>query len=154
MGTYIGISDDRLLHVRQVARRAQEIAHDVFGWDDTKCREMFVMGFVHDIGYEYAEEQREHENIGGELLRGTEFSYWKEVYHHGRPGSSYQSDELFVLNLADMQTDSRGNRVTVDERLNDIASRYGKDAIQYTTADELAKELHAFSEERGMPFPE
>lgn len=153
MGTYIGISDDRLLHVRGVARRAREIARDVFGWDDAACRDMFTLGFVHDIGYEYAEDQRDHENIGGAILRETGFKYWREVYHHGRPNCDYQSDELFVLNLADMQTDSRGNRVTLDARLADIGERYGHEAIQYTTAAALAEELREFCAGRGLEFP-
>lgn len=50
MDTCIGISDDCLVHVRGVAR---EIPRNVFDWDDASCRDMFTLGFVHDIGYEY-----------------------------------------------------------------------------------------------------
>ena len=87
-------------------------------------------------------------------LRTTGYKYWHEVYHHGRPNYDYQCDELFTLNLADMQTDSRGNRVTLDARLADIGERYGNDAIQYTTAAALAEALREFCAKRGLDFPE
>lgn len=40
-----------------------------------------------------------------------------------------------------MTTDVKGNRVSLAERLEDIASRYGENSSQFEDAQELAKEL-------------
>lgn len=137
----IGLSNDRLLHVRQVAKRAQEISVEIFRWSETKAKAMFILGFLHDVGYAFSSDQRQHEELGGEILRENSYEYWREVYFHGDPDSPYDSDELFVLNLADMQTSSDGRRVTIEERLEDIATRYGKDSSQFTLAQRLANSL-------------
>ena len=69
------------------------------------------------------------------------YKHWREVYYHGNPDSPYDSDELFVLNLADMQTSSDGQRVTIEERLDDIASRYGNNSSQFILARRLAQSI-------------
>lgn len=138
--TTIGISDDRLLHSRAVGRRAAELA-SLLGWSIKRQHQMFVLGFVHDIGYEYATDQRQHETVGGELLRSMGVQDWRAVAEHGDPDVDAMSDELFVINLADMQTDSRGNRVSMRLRLDSIAERYGKYSQQYLRASALASRL-------------
>lgn len=137
----IGISNNRLLHMRQVAARAQEISIEIFGWPEHKARSMFILGFLHDIGYAFSSDQRQHEELGGECLHEIGYKHWREVYYHGNPDSPYDSDELFVLNLADMQTSSGGQRVTMEERLDDIASRYGNDSLQFILAQRLAQSI-------------
>ena len=47
----------------------------------------------------------------------------------------------FLLNIADMQTDAKGNRVSFDERLKDIGDRYGFDSYEYLTARTLVMAL-------------
>lgn len=42
--SYIGITDNRLLHMRAVGRVCHMLARDVFGWDEARCRQMFVLG--------------------------------------------------------------------------------------------------------------
>lgn len=49
-GQYIGIDDNRLAHMREVGRLCYELAADLFGWDEQRCRQMFIMGFLHDVG--------------------------------------------------------------------------------------------------------
>lgn len=39
------------------------------------------------------------------------------------------SEELFILNLADMITSSKGERCSFDERLGSVVERYGKDSV-------------------------
>jgi len=51
------------------------------------------------------------------------------------------SEELEILNTADMLIDSTGKEVTVQERLEDIASRYGKDSINYKLSCQIAKQV-------------
>lgn len=137
----IKISNDRLLHSIGVARLMEEISRNIYQWNEEKCHEMFVLGYLHDIGYEYSKIQSEHPVIGGLLLKKSNYKYWKEVYYHGSLCDEYQSLELDLLNTADMQINSFGKKVTVEERLIDIKDRYGYDSKQYLEAAELAKRL-------------
>ena len=133
----LGISDDRLLHMRGVAERAYELAGELFGWPEEKRREMFVMGFLHDVGYRFVEQQTEHEECGGRILGSSGYGYWREIQHHGAPDSTFWSDELLILNMADMETGPNGDHVTMVERLRDIGDRYGDESEQYTRAEQL-----------------
>ncbi len=137
----IKISNERLLHSIGVARLMEEISKNIYQWDEEKCQEMFVLGYLHDIGYEYSKIQSEHPVVGGLLLKKSNYKYWREVYYHGRLCDEYQSLELDLLNTADMQINSFGKKVTVEERLIDIKNRYGYDSKQYLEAAELAKRL-------------
>lgn len=51
------------------------------------------------------------------------------------------SDEWYILNIADMKTDSKGNRVTMEERLKDIGDRCGYESKEYLTARNLARSI-------------
>ena len=137
----IGMNDDRIRHCYGVGLKASELGCTLFGWSDEKCREMFVMGYLHDFGYQFAHNQAEHAEIGGELLRSLGFKYWAEIFHHGKHDSAYQSDELLVLNLADMLTSKDGNPTTLSDRVADIAIRYGVESAQFATAWKLAEKL-------------
>lgn len=111
------------------------------GWNKQKCEEMFVLGFLHDIGYEFAEQQCEHASVGGEMLKKQGYKYWKEVSCHGKLDVEYISEELTMLNIADMCIDSTGKEVGANERLSDIAARYGVDSKQYIEAEQLARKI-------------
>lgn len=139
----IGMDENRLRHCHGVGLKASELGRVLFGWSDEKCREMFVMGYLHDVGYQFAHDQAEHEELGGDLLRSLGFAYWAEIFHHGNPDSAYQSNELLVLNLADMLTSKDGSATTIPARLEDIASRYGVESTQYVAAKRLAEVLVA-----------
>jgi len=137
----IGISNDRLIHSLNVGRLMEEISREKYNWDDQKCKEMFILGCVHDIGYEFSELQEEHPNIGGLLLKNSNYKYWKEVYYHGKVTNEYESEELNLLNIADMQINSFGEKVTIDERIQDIAKRYGDYSRQYFDVVSLREKL-------------
>ena len=111
------------------------------GWNKQKCEEMFVLGFLHDIGYEFAEQQCDHASVGGEMLKNQGYKYWKEVSCHGKLDVEYISEELTMLNIADMSIDSTGKEVGASARLSDIASRYGIDSKQYIEAEQLARKI-------------
>lgn len=147
----IGMDENRLRHCHGVGVKASELGRVLFGWPDEKCQEMFVMGYLHDIGYQFAHKQSEHEELGGDLLRSLGFTYWAEIFNHGNPDSAYQSNELLVLNLADMLTSKDGSATTVPARLDDIASRYGVESTQYVAAKRLAEVLVAQVQEIEGP---
>ena len=50
---------------------------------------------------------------------------------HGDETVDIMTDELFILNCADMMTGPNGENFTFDERLDEIASRFGKDSNAY-----------------------
>ena len=136
----LSISNERLKHNLEVARLMKKSAEDA-GWNKQKCEEMFVLGFLHDIGYEFAEQQCDHASVGGEMLKNQGYKYWKEVSCHGKLDIEYFSEELTMLNIADMSIDSTGKEVGVSARLSDIASRYGIDSKQYIEAEQLARKI-------------
>ena len=150
---YIGISDDRLHHILGVARKCYKIAKEE-GFDEDFCRKMFMIGWNHDVGYEFSKIQTEHPKISSVLLH--QMMYFKTIndisvplktnyaiYYHGKiPDESIMfNDEWRILNIADMTIDSKGNEVSVDKRLEEIKERYKEDSKQYTDAINICKEL-------------
>jgi hypothetical protein len=111
------------------------------GWPETKCEEMFTLGYLHDIGYEFSNQSEDHPKIGGTLLKNQGYKYWREVFHHGAINGAYSSNELDLLNMADLTINSHGENVGVEQRLLDIKSRYGSDSHQYLNATTLAKRI-------------
>lgn len=137
----MAFSSDRANHSLTVAKQMYENALEKTG-DEFYAKKMFHLGLVHDIGYQFTDNNKEHAHVGGEFLREEGYEYWKEVYDHGDPNLTERpSDEWFLLNIADMQTDAKGNRVSFDERLKDIGDRYGFDSYEYLTARTLVMAL-------------
>ena len=82
-----------------------------------------------------------HNQIGGLLLKNSNFKYWQEIYYHGEINVEYKSILLDILNQADMQIDKYGNDVGYDERLADIKNRYGEDSEVYMRCCELVNKI-------------
>jgi hypothetical protein len=141
---YIGISEDRLHHIIGVARKCYSIAKEE-GFSEGFCKKMFMVGRNHDVGYEFAEYQKDHPRESesmcmllhntGELDPGI-----IAIGNHGCI-NDINSDELRILNTADMLIDGKGNEVTAEERLKDIAQRYGFYSEQYETCKKLCQKL-------------
>lgn len=125
MGEYIGISEDRLHHMIGVARKAYSIAEEM-GYDEEFCREMFMLGWIHDVGYEFSEDQTDHPKISGEMLEsiGASDEAVNAVKRHGSYPDDKNDIRWKILDMADMLIDSKGREVTVSERLLDIRKRY------------------------------
>ena len=117
------MNENRLKHSLAVARKMVEIATKK-GMTDEDINNCFIIGFNHDIGYEYSKNGLNHNIIGGELLKDAGFIFWKEIYYHGVVTDEYESIYLDILNQADMQIDAHGNDVGYEARLEDIKSRY------------------------------
>jgi len=132
-------TDSRLNHSLNVARKMKEIVQKNPELFDCKPEEMFYLGIVHDVAYEFVENQVHHEHVGGELLRTLGFKYWKEVYYHGDPDAKYNSSEIMLLNYVDLIIGPNGEHMTIDERLQDIANRYGDLSVQYKKAKKLSE---------------
>ncbi|MBR3898479.1 MAG: HD domain-containing protein [Bacilli bacterium] len=131
---------DRLKHSYSVAKKMIEIGINM-NLSEEEIQELFILGFNHDIGYEYTENGKNHGPIGGELLRKSGYKYWKEVFYHGILTDEYESLYLNILNMADMQIDKYGNDVGYESRLEDIKSRYGEDSVVYERVTALVNHL-------------
>ena len=119
------ISSDRKKHSWAVAELMKQRAIEL-NMTTQQAEELYILGFLHDIGYEFAEPKNyeKHEIIGGGVLKSQGYKFWKEVYYHGVANSPYKSEYLDLLNWADMHIDSEGNYVSFDERLEEISKRY------------------------------
>ena len=132
------ITDNRLSHIIAVARLMKEKSK-LLGKNNDYANEMFTLGLLHDIGYEF--DEKNHNIIGAKTLSQTKYKYSKEIYYHGNPKSKYFSEELDLLNWADMHIDGNGNYVTFEERLKDIATRYGVENSIYLNAKKMVNYL-------------
>ncbi|MBR4110493.1 MAG: HD domain-containing protein [Clostridia bacterium] len=130
----------RLNHSFAVANKMIEIGKK-FKLGESELQDLFILGYNHDIGYEFSIDKTEHNIIGGQILKNNGYKYWKEVYYHGNPNAEYNSLFLKILNMADMQIDKYGNDVGFDKRLEDIKNRYGEDSIQYINAKSVIDSL-------------
>ena len=130
------MNEDKLKHSYAVARKMAEIGKKN-NFNDEQIKELFVLGFNHDIGYEFTQNGVNHNKIGGKILRESGYKYWQEVYYHGEVETEYHSVFLNVLNQADMQIDKHGNDVGYEKRLEDIASRYGIESVVYKKCERL-----------------
>ena len=131
---------DRLKHSISVGRKMIEIGKEK-DLTELELKELFLLGYNHDIGYEFSDKGINHNVIGGEILKENGFKYWQEVYYHGEINLEYKSMYLDILNQADMQIDKYGNDVGYEKRLEDIKQRYGEDSVVYKKAYKLVERL-------------
>ena len=131
---------DRLNHSISVARKMVEI-DKTYNLKDNELQELFILGFNHDIGYEFTNKGLNHNVIGGNMLRESGYKFWQEVYNHGNPNANYLSLYLKILNMADMQIDRYGNDVGYEKRLEDIKNRYGEDSKPYLYSKQIVEDI-------------
>jgi len=134
------MDNDRLKHSLAVANKMVEIGKK-FNLKESDLQDLFILGYNHDIGYNFCSNKIEHNIIGGEKLKDNQYKYWREVYYHGNPECEYQSLFLKILNMADMQIDKYGNDVGYEKRLEDIKNRYGCNSIQFINAKDIVYNL-------------
>ena len=125
------ITENRWNHILGVARKAKELALKLLPDDKRYAEDMFLLGLLHDIGYEFTESNSAHAVVGGEILKRSGYKYWQEVANHGNETAKNMSNELFILNFADMMTGPNGENFTFTERLEEIAKRFGKESVPY-----------------------
>lgn len=119
------LTQDRKKHIYAVAEFLKNYA---ISWNMPRkdIEALFVLGLVHDIGYEFLNKKHytEHGKYGGLLLKRLGYKYWKEVYYHGVANCKYKSKFLDLLNWADMRIDGKGNLVSFEGRIQDVEKRY------------------------------
>lgn len=129
------MDENRCLHSLGVAQKMVEIGKNK-GLTPKELNDLFTLGIVHDIGYQFGPGNM-HQKLGGLVLKDNGYCYWQEVYHHGIREDEYTSLYLDILNQADMQIDKMGKDVGYEGRLADIKSRYGEDSNVYISCVNL-----------------
>lgn len=131
----------RMQHQLAVAHRVVEMAQRRGGYSEEELQELFLMGYLHDVGYEFVEDSSQHASAGGEVLKRCGFKYWREIANHGISECAYASPELDILNSADMHTSPVGEPISYEERLEGIQERYGAESSHYKNAAVVIQEL-------------
>ena len=132
------MDEDRIKHSIAVARKMVAIAKSK-NLSEEEIKNCFVIGYNHDIGYEFTKNGINHNIIAGQILKNNNFKYWREIYYHGEINTDYNSIYLTILNQADMQIDKYGNDVGYSKRLEDIKNRYYENSEIYNKCYKLVK---------------
>ncbi len=128
----IGISKKRLNHILGVARKAYALAIKM-GYGETFAQKCFMMGWIHDIGYEFVQKPEDHSAESKKLFDLIDDLALKAVEQHGY-NPSFLSEEYKILNMADMTVDENGKNVDVIQRLEVLKEKYGEHSDKYLTA--------------------
>ena len=121
-----------------MARRCREIAKEQ-GLSEHEQNACYIMGFLHDIGYDNladGEEVENHPERSYEMVSDS-LNYMYEILNTIRShGMKYDNLTIWdkILNTADLQINFYGERVSCEDRLKDIKSRHGKETIHYDHA--------------------
>ena len=131
----------RMLHCHNVGLRMYFYAKKHMGWPEEKCHDMYILGMMHDLGYELNADPFEHDEAMARALGRTGYKYIKEIYYHSRMQTKYDSPEMRLLYFGDMTVDGKGNWVTLEDRLKDLEERHGKNSEVYKESKEIADAL-------------
>ena len=139
------LTTNNLKHCLNVARYMYRHADDIIkNPTEEDRRNLWMLGLLHDIGREFSiEDGKYHGEVSEDLARSfcERYENFKgTLADHGLKAGSH--DALSLLNNADLRIDSKGNRVTVEERLENIKRNHGgKETVAYKTAKKLAESL-------------
>ena len=123
------IQENRWNHILGVARRAKDLAAKLQPDNPQYAEDMFLLGILHDFAYEF--RGKGHALAGGEILKRNGYRYWREVSEHGHVENVNLTDELFILDCADMTTSPSGENMSFEQRAEEIAMRFGSDSEAY-----------------------
>ena len=139
------ISGNKLKHSIGVARACRQYGKDIHT-DEEYCDALFVMGFLHDIGYEKSPDIS-HPSIGGSMIEAflKHPEMLEAIKYHGKKFENLSKVDT-ILNTADLTVSYNGKPCTAWERLEGIKKCYGKDSDHYKNARLLADTL-GFNEE-------
>lgn len=141
-------TNNRMAHVLGVARKCYEVAFKM-GLDEKFCEQMYLIGYLHDIGYDFVDDASNHANAGVELISSL-FSVENErfvtaIKKHGSVDLG-EVDNLcyLILNYSDMTINSLGESVSMELRLDDIRLRYGEESNVYRDAEKVYSMLKEY----------
>lgn len=118
-----------------VARKCELLAKEK-GLSVAEQNACFVMGLLHDIGYERGGEITNHPEESYKMVVGAiqnGHNILPAIRNHGR---KYENLTVFdeILNEADLTIDYKGDEVTMVERLEGICEKHGENSEHYKHA--------------------
>lgn len=134
------ITENKMKHILTVARQCYEIAKNKYKLEESDCQKAFMIGYLHDIGYEFSSLAVNHPEIGFLVVKQTLGVDIPEIRDHGNPDCE-QDTFLAILNEADLTVNAYGDVISVNSRLEDIKARYGATSAQYINALKLATKM-------------
>lgn len=134
-----GYYEARFRHCYGVGRKMYEYAKNVYGWDENHCREMYILGILHDQGYEFETSELKHDALLSSML--ATYPYRNEIRYHNKYQSHYDTPEMRLMYYADCTVDGWGNSCTYEERLEDLKRRHGENSEAYLETVELIDHL-------------
>ena len=128
------INSNRWQHILGVARKAKILADRLKPNDEPYSEDMFLLGLLHDFGYEFTENGKNHAIVAGQILERSGYKYWQDVVNHSEEATDNMSDETFILNCADLSVSPDGKDMSFEERIVELAKRHGANSPQYKRA--------------------
>lgn len=146
--------ESRYRHCHNVGLKMYSYAKNVLHKEELYCRDMFLLGCFHDIGYELDSDSFKHDEVMYESLEHNGYKYSNEIRYHSFLQNTYDSLEMRLLYFADMTVDGMGNWCTLDERLKDIKERHGITSQVYIESKKMADKLieWGFNDEISKQF--
>lgn len=141
-----GMQDTGPTHALGVARACYIIAREHYRMSIDDAKKVFLLGWLHDVGYEFASTVAEHAKVGADLAELIGFEYSEEIRHHGISQELFHSDVLDILYAADILVDAHGEFVTIEDRLDDISARHPKEDGVHESTEKLINHL----KEKGL----
>lgn len=132
---------DRMKHSLGVANVMYDAVRANPEQYSVSAEDAFVLGVVHDIGYRFDTDGTYHAFIGGLLLKNQGYKYWREVYYHGIAQPEWESPLLWLLNYVDMSIGPHGELMSLEERLDNMSARFGRDSSQFRAASDMYRAL-------------
>ena len=111
---------NRAAHCRGVAILMRRLA-PALGLDADR---MTLLGWIHDLGYLTGRADTHAPDLG-RLLEAEGYAYAGAAGRHGTDRIDYDDPADVLLNIADMSVDGAGLLVSFDERIRDVADRWG-----------------------------
>ena len=65
------MNEDKLKHCYAVGNKMVELGKEK-GLNDKQLEELFILGFLHDIGYRFGDKEN-HNNVGGNILKESNY---------------------------------------------------------------------------------
>lgn len=121
------ISGNKLRHSLGVAKACQQYGRDMHKSEEY-CDALFVMGFLHDIGYEKSPDTS-HPSVGYNMIE----SFIKYIKNHGKKFKDLNTVDT-ILNMSDLTVSYNGKPCTVYERLDGIKKCCGEDSEHFKNA--------------------
>lgn len=131
---------NRYAHCYNVGKRMYDYAKRKLSMNESFCVEMFTLGNIHDIGYEFDSGAFGHDILISESLKDS-YKYWREIKFHSKLQTEYDTLAMRLLYFGDSTVDGYGNWCTFSERLNDIKVRHGAGSDVYTETKKIINYL-------------